>query len=39
MYFIGTVKNLKGEGIKDATVDVVSMRLCSAVVDRHLMAH
>ena len=24
MYFIGTVKNVKGEGLKDATVDVVS---------------
>ena len=27
MCFIGTVKNLKGEGIKDATVDVVSIAL------------
>ena len=23
MYFSGTVKNLRGEGVKDATVDVV----------------
>ena len=38
MYFIGTVKNLKGEGIKDATVDVVSIRLCSTAVNRHLTA-
>lgn len=26
MAFVGTVKNLKGEGIKDATVDVVSIK-------------
>lgn len=33
MYFIGTVKNVKGEGLKGATVDVVSTGSSSMTVE------
>lgn len=28
MYFSGSIKNLKGENVKDATVDVVRVPIC-----------
>ena len=32
MYFIGTVNNLKGEGIQGAKIDVVSIPLATVVL-------
>lgn len=39
MAFVGTVKNLKGEGIKDATVDVVSVKCVAPHTLHSLTSH